>query len=80
MYSKLRLALDVFDTRARKNPVLVFLTTFAVMVTVCIVFSALAPLLPNFVRDLIFFLLVGPIFFGAFFLFSRVLRFFEGRW
>ena len=72
--------LDAFDARTKKNPVLMFLATFMLIILVLIFYSILEPLLSNFLRGLVFFLFVGPAFFGAFFLFARVLRFFEGKW
>jgi hypothetical protein len=71
MPAKLRSALDAFDARAKKNPVLMFFIPIVTFFLMNVVHGIVRPLFPVFINDLISFLFFCPATLVAFWLTVR---------
>jgi hypothetical protein len=79
MLAKLKSALDTFDARMKKKPLLFYFVTptvgFVPFILYFFLKSFLGSFLPDFLYRLMFYVLVLPIFVGSCFLLFRVHKF-----
>ena len=75
MLAKLKSALDTFDARMKKKPLLLYFVTPTVGFVPFILYFFLGSFLPDFLYRLIFYVLVLPIFLGSCVLLFRVHKF-----